>query len=70
MRGRQRAGADATTASLLGLLNEGPMTGWDLVTRAQERISSFAEAPRAWPAARLPRDALRGSAAARLVGNR
>lgn len=37
-RGR---GLNATAASLLGLLHEGPMTGWDLVARAQERIGSF-----------------------------
>ncbi len=32
---------NATAASLLGLLHEGPMTGWDLLQRAQERIGSF-----------------------------
>ncbi|MBO0841057.1 MAG: PadR family transcriptional regulator [Sciscionella sp.] len=30
-----------TAASLLGFLHEGPMTGWDLVTAAQERIGNF-----------------------------
>jgi len=30
-----------TAASLLGFLHEGPMTGWDLLRRAQERIGSF-----------------------------
>ena len=32
---------NATAASLLGFLHEGPMTGWDLVERAQERIGDF-----------------------------
>jgi DNA-binding PadR family transcriptional regulator len=32
---------NATAASLLGLLHRGPMTGWDLVTTAQERIGNF-----------------------------
>jgi DNA-binding PadR family transcriptional regulator len=32
---------NATAAALLGLLHEGPMTGWDLVTLAQERIGNF-----------------------------
>jgi len=32
---------NATAASLLGFLHEGPMTGWDLVARAQERIGDF-----------------------------
>lgn len=30
-----------TAASLLGLLHEGPMTGWDLVATAQELIGDF-----------------------------
>ncbi len=30
-----------TAASLLGLLHEGPMTGWDLVTVAEQRIGNF-----------------------------
>jgi DNA-binding PadR family transcriptional regulator len=30
-----------TAASLLGFLHDGPMSGWDLVTRAQERIGEF-----------------------------
>lgn len=30
-----------TAASLLGLLHEGPMTGWDLVAVAQQRIGDF-----------------------------
>ena len=30
-----------TAASLLGFLHEGPMSGWDLVARAQERIGEF-----------------------------
>jgi DNA-binding PadR family transcriptional regulator len=32
---------NATSAALLGLLHEGPMTGWDLVARAAERIGNF-----------------------------
>lgn len=32
---------NATAASLLGLLHEGPMTGWALAERAQERIGDF-----------------------------
>jgi len=32
---------NATAASLLGFLHEGPMTGWDLVAAAQQRIGDF-----------------------------
>ncbi len=32
---------NATSAALLGLLHEGPRTGWDLVQLAQERIGNF-----------------------------
>lgn len=32
---------NATAASLLGFLHEGPRTGWDLVVTAQERIGEF-----------------------------
>ncbi len=32
---------NATAASLLGFLHEGPMTGWDLVQLARERIGDF-----------------------------
>ena len=32
---------NATAASLLGFLHEGPKTGWDLVSTAQERIGKF-----------------------------
>lgn len=32
---------NATAASLLGFLHEGPMTGWDLVTRAERSIGNF-----------------------------
>lgn len=32
---------NATAASLLGFLHEGPMTGWDLVVTAQRRIGEF-----------------------------
>ncbi len=32
---------NATAASLLGFLHEGPMTGWDLVALAQRRIGNF-----------------------------
>lgn len=32
---------NATAAALLGLLHDGPMTGWDLMALAQERIGEF-----------------------------
>lgn len=32
---------NATAAALLGFLHEGPMTGWDLVAVAEERIGNF-----------------------------
>lgn len=32
---------NATAASLLGFLHEGPMSGWDLVARAEQRIGEF-----------------------------
>lgn len=32
---------NATAASLLGFLHDGPMTGWDLVATAQRRIGRF-----------------------------
>lgn len=32
---------NATAAALLGFLHDGPMTGWDLVVTAQERIGEF-----------------------------
>ena len=32
---------NATAASLLGFLHDGPLTGWDLVQRAQQRIGNF-----------------------------
>ncbi|MFR9749998.1 PadR family transcriptional regulator [Nocardia sp. 004] len=32
---------NSTAASLLGFLHEGPMSGWDLVTEAQNRIGGF-----------------------------
>ena len=32
---------NATAASLLGFLHEGPLTGWDLVAVAQQRIGDF-----------------------------
>lgn len=32
---------NATAASLLGFLHEGPMTGWDLVATARHRIGDF-----------------------------
>jgi DNA-binding PadR family transcriptional regulator len=32
---------NATAASLLGFLHDGPMTGWDLVAVAQDRIGDF-----------------------------
>ena len=32
---------NATAASLLGFLHDGPMTGWDLVAVAQRRLGNF-----------------------------
>jgi len=32
---------NATAASLLGFLHDGPLTGWDLVATAQQRIGAF-----------------------------
>ncbi len=32
---------NATAAALLGLLHEGPMSGWDLVATAQQRFGEF-----------------------------
>jgi DNA-binding PadR family transcriptional regulator len=32
---------NATAAALLGLLHERPMTGWDLLTAAEQRIGNF-----------------------------
>ena len=32
---------NATAASLLGFLHEGPLTGWDLVVVAQQRVGDF-----------------------------
>lgn len=32
---------NSTVAALLGLLHDGPMTGWDLVARAADRIGNF-----------------------------
>jgi len=32
---------NATAASLLGFLHDGPMTGWDLVAMAEQRIDDF-----------------------------
>lgn len=32
---------NATSAALLGLLHDGPLTGWELIGRAQERIGEF-----------------------------
>ena len=34
-------GLNATAASLLGFLHDGPMTGWDLVATAEQRIGDF-----------------------------
>lgn len=36
-----RKSLNSTAASLLGFLHEGPMSGWDLVTLAQDRIGDF-----------------------------
>jgi DNA-binding PadR family transcriptional regulator len=35
------ADINATAASLLGFLHDGPMTGWDLVARAEQTIGPF-----------------------------
>lgn len=32
---------NATAASLLGFLHDGPLTGWDLVVTAQQRVGDF-----------------------------
>ncbi|MEV0032328.1 PadR family transcriptional regulator [Nocardia sp. NPDC050793] len=37
----RRKPLNSTAASLLGFLHEGPMSGWDLVTIAQDRIGDF-----------------------------
>ncbi|WP_039798388.1 PadR family transcriptional regulator [Nocardia araoensis] len=37
----KRKPLNSTAASLLGFLHEGAMSGWDLVTEAQERIGDF-----------------------------
>ncbi|WP_433678124.1 PadR family transcriptional regulator [Nocardia sp. CA-119907] len=37
----QRKSLNSTAASLLGFLHDGPMSGWDLVTQAQDRIGDF-----------------------------
>ncbi|MBF6331392.1 PadR family transcriptional regulator [Nocardia transvalensis] len=39
--GASKRGLNSTAASLLGFLHEGPMSGWDLVNLAQERIGDF-----------------------------
>ncbi|WP_330254833.1 PadR family transcriptional regulator [Nocardia sp. NBC_00565] len=36
-----RKSLNSTAASLLGFLHDGPMSGWDLVTQAQDRIGDF-----------------------------
>lgn len=41
MTARKEYALNATAASLLGFLHEGPLTGWDLVATAQERIGDF-----------------------------
>lgn len=38
---RRERPLNATGASLLGLLHDGPMSGWDLVALAQHRIGDF-----------------------------
>lgn len=37
----QQRPLNSTAASLLGFLHEGPMSGWDLITTAQDRIGDF-----------------------------
>ncbi|WP_280255276.1 PadR family transcriptional regulator [Nocardia wallacei] len=39
--GSSKRGLNSTAASLLGFLHEGPMSGWDLVNLAQDRIGDF-----------------------------
>jgi DNA-binding PadR family transcriptional regulator len=39
--GEAKRGLNSTAASLLGFLHEGPMSGWDLVNLAQDRIGDF-----------------------------
>ncbi|MEU1980618.1 PadR family transcriptional regulator [Nocardia sp. NPDC019395] len=41
MNGKRTRPLNSTAASLLGFLHEGPMSGWDLVNMAQERIGDF-----------------------------
>ncbi|WSJ00279.1 PadR family transcriptional regulator [Nocardia sp. NBC_01329] len=41
MNGKQKRPLNSTAASLLGFLHEGPMSGWDLVTTAQDTIGDF-----------------------------
>lgn len=41
MNGKQKRPLNSTAASLLGFLHEGPMSGWDLVALAQDRIGDF-----------------------------
>jgi DNA-binding PadR family transcriptional regulator len=41
MDGHSQAKLNATAASLLGFLHERPMTGWELVATAEERIGAF-----------------------------
>ncbi|MEV0291968.1 PadR family transcriptional regulator [Nocardia sp. NPDC050710] len=41
MLSTRRKPLNSTAASLLGFLHEGPMSGWDLVAIAQDRIGDF-----------------------------
>ncbi|MGW0178880.1 PadR family transcriptional regulator [Nocardia sp. NPDC003345] len=41
MNATTKRSLNSTAASLLGFLHEGPMSGWDLVALAQERIGDF-----------------------------
>ncbi|MEU4311973.1 PadR family transcriptional regulator [Nocardia sp. NPDC024068] len=41
MNAKTKRSLNSTAASLLGFLHEGPMSGWDLVTLAQDRIGDF-----------------------------
>ncbi|MBL1073811.1 PadR family transcriptional regulator [Nocardia sp. 2] len=38
---KPRRPLNSTAASLLGFLHQGPMSGWDLVAQAQDRIGDF-----------------------------
>src|SRR5919106_2822334 len=59
-----------TAASLLGFLHDGPMSGWDLVARAEERIGEFWSLTRSQVYRELARMADEGLAEAGEPGSR